>query len=146
MQGQGEWWCWVIFVLPSPFHQNMSKLPQRQTPRQLRSKFRDAHGGTDCANLEALMEQDWSCACRMWSRMLGDMLFETMIGQTWMPYASYWGDVVGACDSWNWQAVIERGWRYTWRPWFDHCEHSLRGRDHTNLEAITDSVWTCTWN
>jgi len=95
---------------------------QRYTPRLWSSDFGDALGGGNRAYLEIHLEAVFERHC---------------------------GYALGGHDCANFQAVIERVWRYTWRLQSSECGDALGGHDRSSLEMHweADMEWTqrCTW-
>jgi len=95
---------------------------QRYTPRPWSSDFGDSLGGGNRVYLEIHLE--------------------AVIERGW-------GYALGGHDGANFQAVIERVWRYTWRPRSSEFGDALGGRDRSSLEMHWEAEmeWTqrCLW-
>jgi len=66
------------------------------------------------------MEQIWIYTCSRWSCKLG-------------------GSNCG-CVKIEWEAGIERVWRFTWRPWLSKFPDALGGQDWVNSEMLLEIV------
>jgi len=114
----------------------------RCTWRPGSSEFGDAHGGHDCANLQAVIERVWRYTWRPWSSEFGDAL----IGRDRVNS----DDGLGGRDRLSLEmhspAVTERVWRCTCRLWSSRIGEVLGGgrfggmRDGTVL-CVNSWLW-----
>jgi len=101
---------------------------QRYTLRVWLREFRDALGGDDRANLEAVIEQVRRCT------------WEAMSMQTWRPESSDHGGRDQVNFEMHSQAMIEWVGSCTWRPWLSQFGDALGGRDRERLNEYLEAV------
>jgi len=110
---------------------------QRCTWRPGSSELRDALGGSDRANLEAVIEQVWRYPWRLWLSEFANAL----------------GGHNRASVEIHLEAVIEQVWRCTWRPWSSEIGRVLGGgrwtarpelRLYSSVSQLaTVGMWQC---